>query len=132
MLAVPSFQVVSSYLISSQDSTRSTGWRSPNGLFMSSFKSFTTLNVQITITIITIMIAVIMIMMILILILIMIMVMIVITTMIMMMIIYLICMYGYTHSLEYVHSYLDYLQKLIHILTLFIINISVEMFKFSI
>ena len=123
MLAVPSFQVVSSYLISSQDSTRSTGWRSPNGLFMSSFKSFTTLNVQITITIITIMIAVIMIMimMILILILIMIMVMIVITTMIMMMIIYLICMHGYTHSLEYVHSYLDYLQKLIHILTLLII-----------
>ena len=117
MLAVPSFQVVSSYLISSQDSTRSTGWRSPNGLFMSSFKSFTTLNVQITITI---MIAVIMIM-ILILIMIMIIVMIMITIMIMMIIIYLICMHGYTHSLEYVHSYLDYLQKLIHILTLFII-----------
>ena len=115
MLAVPIFQLASSYLISSQDSTRSTGWRSPNGLLMSSFKSFTTLNVQITITI---MIAVIMIM---ILILIMIIVMIMITIMIMMIIIYLICMHGYTHSLEYVHSYLDYLQKLIHILTLFII-----------
>ena len=47
MLAVPIFQLVSSYLISSQDSTRSTGWRSLNGLFMSSFKSFTTLNVKV-------------------------------------------------------------------------------------
>ena len=26
-----------------------------------------------------------------------------------------------THSLEYLHSYLDYFQKLVHILTLFII-----------
>ena len=30
-------------------------------------------------------------------------------------------MHGHTHSLQYLHSYLDYLQKLARILTLFII-----------
>lgn len=65
MLVMPIFQLVSSHLISSQDNTRSTRWRSLYGLFMSSSKSFRTLNVQIIITIIimTIMITMIIIIM---------------------------------------------------------------------
>ena len=37
--------------------------------------------------------------------------------------IFFIYVHGYTHSLQYLHSYLDYLQKLVHILTLFNISL---------